>query len=55
MQGIVAFTFDDQAVSGVEQQQTGIASHSKGVINEVFEVCQYCISLEINMLDVKVI
>ncbi|XP_062008854.1 uncharacterized protein LOC133725578 isoform X1 [Rosa rugosa] len=35
--GIVAFTFDDQAVSGVQQQQTGIASHSKGVINEVFE------------------
>ncbi|BFG24048.1 hypothetical protein CerSpe_103220 [Prunus speciosa] len=35
--GIVAFTFDDQAVSGVEQQQIGIATHSKGVINGVFE------------------
>ncbi|XP_050382411.1 uncharacterized protein LOC126799284 isoform X2 [Argentina anserina] len=35
--GIVAFTFDDQAVSGVQQQQTGVESHSKGVINEVFE------------------
>lgn len=36
----MAFTFDDQAVSGVEQQQTGIATHSKGVINGVFEVCR---------------
>ncbi|VVA31867.1 PREDICTED: vacuolar [Prunus dulcis] len=35
--GIVAFTFDDQAVSGVEQQQIGVATHSKGVINGVFE------------------
>nr|XP_011467498.1 PREDICTED: uncharacterized protein LOC101298156 [Fragaria vesca subsp. vesca] len=35
--GIVAFTFDDQAVSEVQQQQTGITSHSKGVINEVLE------------------
>ncbi|KAM1717129.1 hypothetical protein COP2_025269 [Malus domestica] len=35
--GIVAFTFDDQAVSEVEQQQSGIATHSKGVINGVFE------------------
>ncbi|EXB26144.1 Putative vacuolar protein sorting-associated protein 13C [Morus notabilis] len=35
--GIVAFTFDDQAVSGMEQLQTGVASHSKGVINEVLE------------------
>ncbi|XP_070683489.1 intermembrane lipid transfer protein VPS13-like [Malus domestica] len=35
--GIVAFTFDDQAVSEVEQQQSGIATHSKGVINGVSE------------------
>lgn len=33
----MAFTFDDQAVSEVEQQQSGIATHSKGVINGVFE------------------
>lgn len=39
MQGIVAFTFDDQAVERMERQQKGVvASHSKGVINEVLEV-----------------
>ncbi|XP_006356937.1 putative vacuolar protein sorting-associated protein 13A isoform X8 [Solanum tuberosum] len=35
--GIVAFTFDDQAVGNMERQQKGISSHSKGVINEFFE------------------
>ncbi|KAI9153087.1 hypothetical protein LWI28_005759 [Acer negundo] len=35
--GIVAFTFDDQAVARMEKQQKGVASHSKGVINEVLE------------------
>ncbi|GMN48147.1 hypothetical protein TIFTF001_017325 [Ficus carica] len=35
--GIVAFTFDDQAASRMEQLQMGAASHSKGVINEVLE------------------
>ncbi|THG06671.1 hypothetical protein TEA_005294 [Camellia sinensis var. sinensis] len=35
--GIVAFTFDAQAVAGMEKQQTGISSHSKGVINEFLE------------------
>ncbi|XP_059429987.1 uncharacterized protein LOC132163636 isoform X3 [Corylus avellana] len=35
--GIVAFTFDDQAVSRMEKQQMSAASHSKGVINEVLE------------------
>ena len=38
LQGIVAFTYDDQAFLRMEQQQIGGASHSKGVINEVFEV-----------------
>ncbi|XP_052202477.1 uncharacterized protein LOC127808127 isoform X2 [Diospyros lotus] len=32
--GIVAFTFDDQAVAGMEKQQKGTSSHGKGVINE---------------------
>ncbi|KAA8547313.1 hypothetical protein F0562_003823 [Nyssa sinensis] len=35
--GIVAFTFDDQAVAKMEKQQKGISSHSNGVINEFFE------------------
>ncbi|KAM3684567.1 hypothetical protein ACJW31_11G053600 [Castanea mollissima] len=35
--GIVALTFDDQAVSSMEKQQTSAASQSKGVINEVLE------------------
>ncbi|KAF3432303.1 hypothetical protein FNV43_RR27043 [Rhamnella rubrinervis] len=35
--GIVAFTFDDQTVSRMEHQQMVVASHSKGVINEVLE------------------
>ncbi|PSS01845.1 Vacuolar protein sorting-associated protein like [Actinidia chinensis var. chinensis] len=35
--GIVAFTFDDQAVAGVEKQQKGESSHSKGVVNEFLE------------------
>ncbi|GLT57665.1 hypothetical protein SLA2020_306220 [Shorea laevis] len=35
--GIVAFTFDDQAVARMENQQKGEVSHSKGVINEVFQ------------------
>ncbi|XP_044509521.1 uncharacterized protein LOC123228248 isoform X4 [Mangifera indica] len=35
--GIVALTFDDQAVARMEKQQKGVASHSKGVISEVFE------------------
>lgn len=38
LQGIVAFTFDDQAVARMEKQLKGEASHSKGIINEVFEV-----------------
>jgi len=33
-------TFDDQAVSSMEKQQMSAASQSKGVINEVLEVCQ---------------
>lgn len=35
--GIVAFTFDDQAVARMENQQKGEASRSNGVINEVFQ------------------
>ncbi|XP_057965676.1 uncharacterized protein LOC131156193 isoform X2 [Malania oleifera] len=35
--GILAFTFDDQAVSKLEKRRTGVASYSKGVINEVLE------------------
>lgn len=35
--GIVAFTFDDQAVAKMEKQQKGVASQSRGVINEVLE------------------
>ncbi|KAJ7978125.1 Vacuolar protein sorting-associated protein [Quillaja saponaria] len=35
--GIVAFTYDDQAASRLENQQIGRSSHSKGVINEVLE------------------
>ncbi|KAL5574177.1 hypothetical protein UlMin_023774 [Ulmus minor] len=35
--GIVAFTFDDQTISRIEQQQMGAASQTKGVINEVLE------------------
>ncbi|XVE86346.1 hypothetical protein DITRI_Ditri18aG0027900 [Diplodiscus trichospermus] len=35
--GIVAFTFDDQAVARMEKQLKGESSHSKGIINEVFE------------------
>ncbi|KAF5748859.1 putative vacuolar protein sorting-associated protein 13B-like isoform X3 [Tripterygium wilfordii] len=35
--GIVAFTFDDQSVGRMEKPQKGLASHSKGVINEVLE------------------
>lgn len=35
--GIVAFTFDDQAVRNMERHQKGISSHSKGVINEFLE------------------
>ncbi|KAI4331783.1 hypothetical protein L6164_016738 [Bauhinia variegata] len=35
--GIVAFTYDDQAVSRMEKQQTSGTSDSKGVINEVLE------------------
>ncbi|KAM3303588.1 putative protein isoform X1 [Capsicum chacoense] len=35
--GIVAFTFDDQAVRNMERHQKGISPHSKGVINEFLE------------------
>ncbi|XP_057415336.1 uncharacterized protein LOC130710179 isoform X3 [Lotus japonicus] len=35
--GIVAFTYDDQAVSRVEKHQATVSSDSKGVINEVLE------------------
>ncbi|RDY14648.1 putative vacuolar protein sorting-associated protein 13A, partial [Mucuna pruriens] len=35
--GIVAFTYDDQAVSRMEKHQATVASDSKGVINEVLE------------------
>ncbi|XP_027357140.1 uncharacterized protein LOC113866515 [Abrus precatorius] len=35
--GIVAFTYDDQAVSKMEKHQAFVASDSKGVINEVLE------------------
>ncbi|KAK7315042.1 hypothetical protein VNO77_33574 [Canavalia gladiata] len=35
--GIVAFTYDDQAVSKMEKHQATVASDSKGVINEVLE------------------
>ncbi|XP_059667459.1 uncharacterized protein LOC132312914 [Cornus florida] len=35
--GIVAFTFDDQAVAKMEQQKKVLSSHSKGVVNEFFE------------------
>ncbi|KAG4977288.1 hypothetical protein JHK84_036989 [Glycine max] len=35
--GIVAFTYDDQAVSRMEKHQAIVASDSKGVINEVLE------------------
>ncbi|XP_039053808.1 vacuolar protein sorting-associated protein 13A-like [Hibiscus syriacus] len=35
--GIVAFTFDDQAVARMKKQLKGEASQSKGIINEVFE------------------
>ncbi|OWM73838.1 hypothetical protein CDL15_Pgr018898 [Punica granatum] len=35
--GIVALTFDDQAVARMEREQRGVASHSQGVINEVLE------------------
>ncbi|BAT73681.1 hypothetical protein VIGAN_01119500 [Vigna angularis var. angularis] len=35
--GIVAITYDDQAVSRMEKHQTTVASDSKGVINEVLE------------------
>lgn len=38
LQGIVAFTFDDQTVTMIERQQKGMSSHSKGVINEFLEV-----------------
>lgn len=41
LQGIVAFTFDDQAVTRMENQQKGEVSHSKGVINEVFQVYHF--------------
>lgn len=40
-QGIVAFTYDDQIASRMEKQQTSVASDSKGVINEVLEVCNW--------------
>lgn len=39
IQGIVAFTYDDQIASRMEKQQASVASDSKGVINEVLEVC----------------
>ncbi|XP_012458527.1 uncharacterized protein LOC105779317 [Gossypium raimondii] len=35
--GIVAFTFDEQAVARMKRRLKGEASHSKGIINEVFE------------------
>ncbi|XP_011075732.1 uncharacterized protein LOC105160162 isoform X3 [Sesamum indicum] len=35
--GILAFTFDDQTASMIERQQKGMASQSKGVINEFLE------------------
>ncbi|XLS59714.1 hypothetical protein HN51_009469 [Arachis hypogaea] len=35
--GIVAFTYDDQAVSRMEKHQATVTSDSKGVINEVLE------------------
>ncbi|CAI0559649.1 unnamed protein product [Linum tenue] len=35
--GIVAFTFDEQAVARMEKQQKGAPSQSKGVISEVLE------------------
>lgn len=38
LQGIVAFTFDDQAFSRIGQQQTGVSLNSGGVISEVLEV-----------------
>jgi hypothetical protein len=39
LQGIVAFTYDDQIASRMEKQQATVTSDSKGVINEVLEVC----------------
>ena len=47
-------TFDDQAVSSMEKQQMSAASQSKGVINEVLEVCQVIFSSSHckNLLDV---
>jgi hypothetical protein len=39
LQGIVAFTYDDQIASRMEKQQAIVTSDSKGVINEVLEVC----------------
>jgi hypothetical protein len=38
LQGIVAFTYDDQIASRMEKQAI-VTSDSKGVINEVLEVC----------------
>ncbi|TKY59210.1 putative vacuolar protein sorting-associated protein 13A [Spatholobus suberectus] len=35
--GIVAFTYDDQAVSRMEKHQATVSSDSKGVINEILE------------------
>ncbi|KAF1899682.1 hypothetical protein Lal_00019812 [Lupinus albus] len=35
--GIVAFTYDDQAVSRMQNHQATVSSDSKGVINEVLE------------------
>lgn len=37
----MAFTFDDQADEAKENQQKGVSSHSKGVINELLEVLIY--------------
>ncbi|OVA10906.1 Vacuolar protein sorting-associated protein 13 domain [Macleaya cordata] len=34
---IVAFTFDDQAVTKIEEQRKGLTAHSKGLLNEFLE------------------
>ena len=38
LQGIVAFTFDEQAVAEMDVQLTGLESHGKGILSEFLEV-----------------
>ena len=51
LQGIVAFTFDEQSVFEMDEQQKHPDSHGKGVLNEFLEVKLHVLSLLIPETD----